>query len=42
MDIIDIRCEVVDWSGLAYHRKMLRAVVNAVLNLGFYKILVIS
>jgi len=28
MDLIEIRCEGVDWSGLAYHRGMWQAVVK--------------
>jgi len=33
MDLTEIGCEAVDWSGLAYRRDMSWAVVNTVVNL---------
>jgi hypothetical protein len=39
MDFLEIGLNVVDWIGLAQDRYRWRALVNAIMNLGFYRIL---
>jgi len=42
MDVYEAGCDGVDWIGLAQDRDRWRALVNVVMNFGFYKMRGIS
>jgi len=42
MDLPEVGCEEIDWTDLAQDRDRRRELVNAVTNLGFHKMRIIS